>query len=191
MPVRIKLSKAGDRVERKELVLDQDLISIGRESSSAIPLAGSLVSKRHARIQRRGGSYSVVDLKSTNSTFLNGERLVPDREYPLHEGDLVRVANFDLEVLSLNGPESPVSGGPAEGPQTMAAVSTLLKGAGISRVGGGEPGESRFPAEELKAALLASQGLWGSRTATMPPAVTTARSLPAIPATPIAAPIST
>ena len=49
-----------------------------------------LVSRRHARIERRGEAWFVVDLGSTNFTRVNGERVRRERE--LADGDELQFA---------------------------------------------------------------------------------------------------
>jgi len=44
-------------------------------------------SRRHAEIRMAGRSFSVRDLGSPNKTFLNGQPLEPNKDYPLSEGD--------------------------------------------------------------------------------------------------------
>ena len=55
------------------------------------------VSRRHARISRRDGQYSIEDLGSTNGTFVNrGRRLVPGNNQPLQDGDEIIVGKTFL-----------------------------------------------------------------------------------------------
>lgn len=55
------------------------------------------VSRRHARITRRGNEYSVEDLGSTNGTFINrGRRLLPGDRHPLRDGDEIIVGKTFL-----------------------------------------------------------------------------------------------
>ena len=55
------------------------------------------VSRRHARILRRGEQYFIEDLGSTNGTFVNrGRRLLPGDRQPLRDGDEVIVGKTFL-----------------------------------------------------------------------------------------------
>jgi pSer/pThr/pTyr-binding forkhead associated (FHA) protein len=57
------------------------------------------VSRRHLRIVHLGGTAVLVnDLYSSNGTWLNGERLKPLIEYPLNDGDLLRLGQLEIVV---------------------------------------------------------------------------------------------
>jgi len=61
-----------------------------------ITISDSKVSKNHARIYRdRLGRWCIVDLQSTNGTFINGARLFS--AYVLQEGDIIKVGETELE----------------------------------------------------------------------------------------------
>ncbi len=47
-------------------------ITIGRDPSKNIFLSDPKVSRNHAELVRRNGSFLLVDLGSTNGTFVNG-----------------------------------------------------------------------------------------------------------------------
>ncbi|MCS7002849.1 MAG: FHA domain-containing protein, partial [Dehalococcoidia bacterium] len=53
----------------------RDAITIGRDSTNDLVLENPQVSRRHARIERRGAELVVIDLGSTNGTFVNGARV--------------------------------------------------------------------------------------------------------------------
>lgn len=57
------------------------------------------VSRRHAIIRRTAHGYEVLDLGSVNGTWLNDERLVPHKSYPLASGSHLRLSRLRLFVL--------------------------------------------------------------------------------------------
>ena len=55
------------------------------------------VSRRHARIIRRGGAYQLEDLGSTNGTYINrGRRLIPGTPQVLSDGDEIIIGKTFL-----------------------------------------------------------------------------------------------
>ncbi|MBV8934308.1 MAG: FHA domain-containing protein, partial [Alphaproteobacteria bacterium] len=61
------------------------------------------VSRRHARLTRRGEQYFVEDLGSTNGTFINrGRRLLPGDRQPLRDGDEIIIGKTFLRFLVIN-----------------------------------------------------------------------------------------
>ena len=57
------------------------------------------LSRRHAVIRQAGNGYEVLDLGSVNGTWLNDERLVPQKAYPLASGSHLRLGRMRLFVL--------------------------------------------------------------------------------------------
>ncbi len=57
------------------------------------------VSRRHVVIRRTGDGYEVLDLGSVNGTWLNEERLVSHKSYPLPSGSHLRLGRMRLLVL--------------------------------------------------------------------------------------------
>lgn len=47
------------------------------------------VSRMHAAFAYTGGNCTLTDLNSTNGTFLNGQRLEPDKPMPVNDGDAI------------------------------------------------------------------------------------------------------
>jgi pSer/pThr/pTyr-binding forkhead associated (FHA) protein len=92
----------GDGAEY-EIPIDRDVSLVGRESAADnvhpdIDLApfdlGNYVSRRHAFIVRRHGSFLIEDLDSANGTGLNGSmRLVPHTPTTLKNGDKITFGN--------------------------------------------------------------------------------------------------
>ncbi|GIU98810.1 MAG: phosphopeptide-binding protein [Actinomycetota bacterium] len=68
--------------------------TIGRLPACEIVLSDPAVSRRHARIVRRGDAFVLIDLGSTNGTLVNGE---PVGERELQDGDRITVGTTVLE----------------------------------------------------------------------------------------------
>jgi len=75
---------------------EKDEVTIGRIQGNDIVLPKSNISKRHARILHKNGTFEVADSKSTNGTYINGKRI--DAPQELHIGDRVIVGDFTIEV---------------------------------------------------------------------------------------------
>lgn len=56
------------------------------------------VSRQHAMVRSGQEGYEIIDNDSTNGTWLNQQRLVPNRAYPLPNGSLIRLAQMQLIV---------------------------------------------------------------------------------------------
>ena len=70
-------------------------VTVGRGSHNDLALEGDeYASARHARFEPRRDGVWIVDMGSTNGTFLNGVRLEEPRR--LEPGDVVRVGETDL-----------------------------------------------------------------------------------------------
>lgn len=66
---------------------------------SELNAANMGVSRRHAMIRRTGSGFEVVDLSSRNGTWLNAERLIPNKPYPFASGSQLHVGQMRLLVM--------------------------------------------------------------------------------------------
>ncbi len=84
------LIHAQERVHlgKKWTLNGEKTLTIGRDIGSTIVIDASSVSRSHASIEPRGRDFALMDLKSTNGTFLN-DRLVS--EQTLRDGDRFKV----------------------------------------------------------------------------------------------------
>jgi two-component system cell cycle response regulator len=80
-------------------VLDQEVISIGRDRENDIVLDSDSVSRRHARVEHRDGRIYLTDLDSTNGTYVNDET-EPVRDAQLRRGDQVKIGDTIFKYLS-------------------------------------------------------------------------------------------
>lgn len=58
-------------------------------------------SRRHAEIKLHAGTIVVRDLGAANKTYINGQLLQPQRDYPLSEGDMVAFGEVRLRLEGL------------------------------------------------------------------------------------------
>jgi DNA-binding response OmpR family regulator len=85
----------------REHPLAGETTTIGRAIENDIVITSRRVSREHARVRRQGRQVLLVDLNSTNGTFLNDERvLAPVR---LRDGDSVSIGEV---ALVFHDPES-------------------------------------------------------------------------------------
>jgi len=83
----------------KRYVLQKDVTSIGRDRDNDIVLDSDSVSRRHAKLEHRDGHFFVVDLDSTNGTFVNDEQ-DPINVCQLRRGDQLKVGDTIFKYLS-------------------------------------------------------------------------------------------
>jgi pSer/pThr/pTyr-binding forkhead associated (FHA) protein len=74
-------------------LLDLDVVTAGRQPESDIFLDDVTVSRQHAEFRRAAHTYSIVDLKSLNGTYVNGERV---HRAALAGGDDVQIGKFRM-----------------------------------------------------------------------------------------------
>jgi len=56
------------------------------------------VSRRHCQLQRRGNHLLAMDLGSTNGTSLNGQPMLPRREYQINHGDRLALGSLPIVI---------------------------------------------------------------------------------------------
>jgi len=66
------------------------------------------VSRLHAVLKRTDDHAIIIDLGSSNGTYVNGTRLVPQTENTLNHGDMVYLGKLKFQVLFGQGVQSPV-----------------------------------------------------------------------------------
>ncbi len=88
---------AADPAERaRRYPLGEEDVTLGREAESTVVIASDQASRRHARIFVSGGAHVLVDLDSTNGTFLNSKLV---KEQTLRHGDVIRIASTVLKYV--------------------------------------------------------------------------------------------
>ena len=91
--------------------LEDARLSLGRNSRNEIVIDSVQISSFHAELLRRpDGLYEVIDLKSSNGTFVNGKRV---ERAVLRQGDKVRFGGLEAKFRDTREPE--VSAGKGSG----------------------------------------------------------------------------
>ncbi len=93
-----KLVISDDEGHTTVVPLLRDEVTIGREKGNTIRLTERNVSRLHARLLRRNGSYLVEDLGSYNGVTVNGERI--EARTKLSSGDQLGIGDYDLAFQS-------------------------------------------------------------------------------------------
>ncbi len=74
-------------------------VLIGSGSEADFVLLDPTVSRRHAQITRRRGSFVLSDLDSSNGTFLNGKKLKPGLAVPLTGANDIQIGTLHFTFL--------------------------------------------------------------------------------------------
>ena len=101
--------------------LGPDPLIIGRSDACDIRLFDASMSRRHAKIWLEGSKVRVEDLRSSNSTLVNG---IPIESATLQPGDLLAAGAHVFQVSEEAPPETERKSGPDSTPITLSAGLT-------------------------------------------------------------------
>jgi predicted component of type VI protein secretion system len=76
--------------------IEGERLTIGRAESAGVRLEDTAVSKQHAAIDLIGHDHMLLDLGSSNGTFVNGTRVT---RHLLKHGDIVEIVDFQLRYV--------------------------------------------------------------------------------------------
>lgn len=76
-------------------ILPGNIKTMGRAARADFIVDATLVSRLHCRLTAGAGELEVVDLDSTNGTFVNGHRVT---RAPLRDGDVLGVGRVEFTV---------------------------------------------------------------------------------------------
>jgi pSer/pThr/pTyr-binding forkhead associated (FHA) protein len=91
----------------RSVALFEGEITLGRSRGCGIVLVDPCISRVHALVAVRSGRVYLQDLRSSNGTFVGGERIAGEQE--ITEGDRISIGNYDL-MLHLGPPIDQPSG---------------------------------------------------------------------------------
>src|SRR3954467_12304737 len=137
-------------LENQEIELTPDAMTVGRSSACNIKIADAGVSSKHAKIWCEDGVYYLMDMGSTNGTFVNDKDV--DREQ-LNDGDVI---TFGMTKAAFVGdkPKARVA------PPARAAAAPPGRGAPA----GARPVAGRAPARGGAAPAAAAEEETGEET---------------------------
>jgi FHA domain len=100
------------------IALDRPIVHIGRGLSADIRIEDVRVSRRHAIIAQRGDGVRLLDDRSSNGTFVNGDEVTIAN---LSDGDLISFGSVSMRFTEIAPPYR-------RAPSRRIAVGSLLAG---------------------------------------------------------------
>jgi pilus assembly protein CpaF len=135
MPFSVILTEKGGPTQRLDFETEE--ITIGRIDENDICLPKGNISKKHTRIVVKEGRIIVLDLKSTNGTYVNGRKLAGPQV--ISAADKVYIGDFILNVeppdpsRSAVAPADPQDGAPEAEEPTMTPAMPRYAGGEATR----------------------------------------------------------
>ena len=155
----IHIIQGFDQGERLEI--SSKIVRVGRDSNNELQLHDSEVSRFHAELQPAEGGFKVVDLGSSNGTFVNGERIT---SVALSSGDRIQLGKTHVVIKEHGTDVTSDRFGVVHFDDNTAVESQILESVvpeflgGVWPVGGslgvaGEDGQSKSDADSLRSHL--------------------------------------
>jgi pilus assembly protein CpaF len=105
--------------EHKRMEFDKTEITVGRIQGNDIILPKGNVSKRHSRLVLKDGKFIIVDLKSTNGTYVNGRKITSP--LVVKGSDKIYIGDYVISVDSAG--EAGVAGSPSGSMTSLTSSS--------------------------------------------------------------------
>jgi len=106
MPI-LEIRKGNNLIQQS--LIEESLISIGRELDNHVFLEEKNISRYHAKILQDTEGYFLIDLGSANGTYLNGAEISPKRPRLLVNGDIIRIGSYELRFSTEVSPAKPLN----------------------------------------------------------------------------------
>jgi hypothetical protein len=94
---RVKLLGISDPFRGKEFYITSEEFNIGRSSDSDLLLAENTISANHAKVVKSGNSFELLDLNSTNGTYINDERI---SRKELRSDDVIKFDVYEFRFIN-------------------------------------------------------------------------------------------
>lgn len=92
--LQLQINEKGGQTRQESF--DKDEITIGRVQGNDIILPKGNISKRHSRIVVKDGKFIIVDLKSTNGTYVNGKKITAPQV--VKATDKIYIGDFTIQL---------------------------------------------------------------------------------------------
>ena len=111
--------------EGKRFELTTNVVGLGREANNTVRLHDTEASRRHSELRLLpNGTHQLLDLGSSNGTFLNGKMI---KDVVVKPGDEIRIGQTTLVYLALSGTEETVTIDHQERKNKSAEVNLIGK----------------------------------------------------------------
>lgn len=188
MPFAVVIHEKGGQPRRQDF--DKNEVTIGRVQGNDIVLPKQNVSKKHSRIVVKDGKFIIVDLKSTNGTYVNGRKIASPMV--IKETDKIYIGDFILSTEGTGAASTPAPEVKAEPeipkiepPRKAPVPPTPAKVAPTSPTPVASPNKAVAPSGAATAVS------YGSPPAASPPRRPEADTVPPVASTKPAAPSKT
>jgi phage tail-like protein len=101
-----RLTVSRDEKVVQSVDLSDAVLTIGRTPDNTLILEDTQVSRRHAELRRDAQGILLTDVGSTNGTFVDGTRLLPQQPFLLNEGQAGTIGPFHLFWRTVSSEES-------------------------------------------------------------------------------------
>ncbi len=128
--LQLQINEKGGQPRQESF--DKSEITIGRVQGNDIVLPKGNISKRHSRIVVKDGKFIIVDLKSTNGTYVNGKKITAPQV--VKTTDKIYIGDFTIQLTP------PAAA--AERQASMRAPASEPEGQEIDLFGGDAPLEA-------------------------------------------------
>ncbi len=110
-------TQSGDQIQlffngkyQRSILVQKDTVTVGSQGDNDIILNDSKASAHHARIVRKGGEYSVIDLHTDSGTSLGNVALLPEAAEAWRTGVDMHIGDTALRLVSGGAGSNPVNG---------------------------------------------------------------------------------
>lgn len=120
---RAELTGLSSGVSGQSFALGSTRLVVGRANNCDLRLDDSSVSSEHARIVRDSAGWRVVNLLSTNGTFVNDRKISSSA---IANGDRIRFGRVEFRFYDPDQSDSPDKGGAGWMPWLAAGIAAVV-----------------------------------------------------------------